>query len=624
MGRSGLGVSLILASVFLAGVSHGGQVGDRTAADRLLAVCMDHVRRDRSTPIVEAVVNDVFGSERLVPFLEAHLDDPSPWARSWFRWWLGDIGLRSKVPALRQRVVESLVAGLERDGHDRDRAVRIYKQLRHFLRDDFSGPARERLVKLLASRPRSTLAFSVVILVIGIADIKSQIPTLGTFLTESKKYEGGGTVGLGPPSWAARKARARMGVSEDIRFCIRVVEAEPDPNRRIGQGLSDLSYIRQPEIMVCLHRYLEDDNRFVPPGWEERSAKYGPPTYAVFAVVALGKMMRDFPVRKDYAALVTKEDIEVCRRWMAGRTGRDIIGYGKAGHQAPEGPGPEDEALSLEDQDTVTLLLRAYAEVLADRTHVTMGDLLVRAYGAAIIPYLDAYSRDGSRGVRSSAYEYLGAIGLNSDDPAVKQAVTKSLCRGMADAPIAIGVYDALVASSRSDFSDSSRDALARILEDPPADPHSLDALALVVGVADVQSQLPRLKEIVLGETAPQGSKEWWKSPGWAAMRARARMGVDEDIERCIELVEAEPNTERRLRILFPELSYVRRRQVVEYMRRYLDSDRRFQRVFRYSTYAIRCLGEMLRGFPIKEHRQYSKDDVTLCREWMAAYDLVR
>jgi hypothetical protein len=96
--------------------------------------------------------------------------------------------------------------------------------------------------------------------------------------------------------------------------------------------------------------------------------------------------------------------------------------------------------------------------------------------------------------------------------------------------------------------------------------------IILLAGVADLKSELPRLKQFIdehegkLKQQHEENLAEWartvekmperrqarfadslleqyWQSSlVWDALRARARMGVKEDIARCIELVEPHPD----------------------------------------------------------------------------------
>jgi hypothetical protein len=613
---------MLLAS---ARAGHAGEAADRNPIDKFLGACMDHLRERRSTPHVGTILENAFGGEELIPFIEPHLGYHRAEVRYALRYWLVGLGQDSDDLAVRRRVVDKLME--KRKGDEEGWTftnMGFSGRLLRFTASVFSEGARARLVQLLAYPPEDRSALSEIILLVGVADIKSQIPVLKALLSDSDKYDGGRNLAPGPPSWEARKARARMGVEKDIRYCIRVVESEPDPDRRILSGLQDLSYIRQPEIVDYLRKQLDSRARIVPPGMEE----HGPIRHAAYAVGALHTMMLGFPIQKHYYA-ITNEDIEICRRWMKGKTKRDIIGFEGAGPRPVGGQRIRGSKLSRADQDFVKRAMQAYVEVLGgDTVSGRMGVFLARAFGADIAPRLEAYTRDGSDTVRHFAYKYLANVGHRPPEAGVRRDIVEKLARGMGDVTARRSAYEGLLAFTRADFSRAARETVTQLLAGKPTDPRFLGGLALVVGVADIPSQLPVLKGIVDRENARQGSKEWWESPGWAAMRARARMGVEADVERCIELVEAESNVLMRLDRLFRDLSYVRQRQVVAYFRKYLDGDKALPDRLTRSVapkLAIGCLARMIRGFPVKKKgRSHSKEDVKLCREWMAAYDLIR
>jgi hypothetical protein len=185
-------------------------------------------------------------------------------------------------------------------------------------------------------------------------------------------------------------------------------------------------------------------------------------------------------------------------------------------------------------------------------------------------------------------------------------------------------------------------------------DSHLQKQIVLLVGVADMKSELPQLEQLIQENEGKlkeeherylaQGRREienmsesmrehygyilqkqyWQKSVVWAALRARARMGVKEDIARCIELVESHPDEDYRVESLLNELSYVRQPEVVDYLHTYLKSDKleayKGIDVVRstYAQYAAIALGRMLCGFPWKKDFPPKPEMIERCREWMA------
>jgi hypothetical protein len=111
--------------------------------------------------------------------------------------------------------------------------------------------------------------------------------------------------------WAALRARARMGVKEDIQRCIELVEARPNEDYKVGKPLRDLAYVRQPEVVDYIYyEYLKSDRKTAgdPPC-------VPPVTYASRAAWALSQMVRGFP--SEWGRGAGPATIERCRKWMA-------------------------------------------------------------------------------------------------------------------------------------------------------------------------------------------------------------------------------------------------------------------------------------------------------------------
>jgi hypothetical protein len=109
----------------------------------------------------------------------------------------------------------------------------------------------------------------------------------------------------------------RMGVKEDIQRCTELVESHPDEDYRVTRLLHQLAYIRQPEIVNHLHKYLNSD----------KSERYKGPdamvkTYGQRAAMALAEMLEGFPGREDIGG--DQETIERCRKWMSEQTEWEI------------------------------------------------------------------------------------------------------------------------------------------------------------------------------------------------------------------------------------------------------------------------------------------------------------
>ena len=120
---------------------------------------------------------------------------------------------------------------------------------------------------LAAKRPRRE-----VILLAGIANLTDQIPRLAALRMSDEHYaalaneDGVVPALLDEVGWNARLALARLGSREDIQFCIDHIEAITDREVLVMARLGDYGYIRQPETIALLQKYLESDEIIVEGG----------------------------------------------------------------------------------------------------------------------------------------------------------------------------------------------------------------------------------------------------------------------------------------------------------------------------------------------------------------------
>jgi HEAT repeat protein len=219
--------------------------------------------------------------------------------------------------------------------------------------------------------------------------------------------------------------------------------------------------------------------------------------------------------------------------------------------------------------------------VLADECDMVY--TLGKEYGSALVPYLEKYVTDPNRRVRWKAYAFMFELGLDVNDVVARQKIVERLVTGVRDDLDNRGhLANWLVQFTSADFSNASKELVRQLFvsELQGRGRHFRRKLILLAGAADLKSELPRLKEFVdehedklkqqheeylaewrrVVERKPERMraryarhlmKQYWQnSLVWAAVRARARMGVKEDIKRCIELVESHPDEGYRVRRL--------------------------------------------------------------------------
>lgn len=221
---------------------------------------------------------------------------------------------------VRQEVAKRLVEA-EINGTDRG-ACRL---LMDFAAKDFNEQSKALIRQALVHANKGVVGGDPSVWLCGVANMKDQLPVLKEFLIDEVAYSNDPNMKHFPKwyyttCWSARLARARMGVKEDIQKCIELAEAEQDSTERVLRILPQIGYIRQPEAIKYLHKYLESKKRLPPinpihPG----------ELYASRVMHILAKSLRNYPVKRKKARNYTQEEIDLCRKWMSEQTKWVII-----------------------------------------------------------------------------------------------------------------------------------------------------------------------------------------------------------------------------------------------------------------------------------------------------------
>jgi hypothetical protein len=248
---------------------------------------------------------------------------------------------------------------------------------------------------------------------------------------------------------------------------------------------------------------------------------------------------------------------------------------------------------------------------------------LIETYGYQVVPAAETYLWDSELRVRLAATMLIRRAGLMSTDKVERQKVVgKLLDYGLKNPGREDGILKDLLSFQAVDYSEAAKEVLQKELSTSPE-----YTTILLVGAADVKSALPALKAIVNEVNEPLKpfdiDSKASHSHAFAALMARARMGVKEDVKRCIEMVEAHPDEEYRVIVLLKRLSYVRQPEVVEYLKKYLFMDNlepgpeNLSRMT-YAQRAAMALAQMLRGFPGNPEYGGNQETIEQCRKWMA------
>ena len=253
-------------------------------------------------------------------------------------------------------------------------------------------------------------------------------------------------------------------------------------------------------------------------------------------------------------------------------------------------------------------------------------------HGLALVPHLRRYMENQEKGIQFSVIEAMSGIKRACETPAQRRQLVDELVRwfclpGCREPRRIVGVLDEMRAE---DFSDSAKEALCARLVESMEKPRLVDerSAALAVGIADVRKALPLLAKQSFKKTddvqsIASAGRRWFDSVRWHWLRARARMGVEEDILLCIRLVEAMPKECDRATLMFEQLAYVRQPEIVEHLKSYAFRDDVAVQAegdilgTLYCEKAIEALAYMIEGFPLEPGRSCYGDRIEECREWL-------
>ncbi len=244
---------------------------------------------------------------------------------------------------------------------------------------------------------------------------------------------------------------------------------------------------------------------------------------------------------------------------------------------------------------------------------------------------LEPYEHDSEWTVRNLAYQYEVRLARIQKRPEVRQQVVKRLTEGLFSGRCK-AASKWLLSFEQEDFSEESKAMIREALAKPQLNRTGGAPIVWICGVANMREQLPYLKTLLIDEEAYRDDPDvgrgtrWYYTTGWAARLARARMGVEAEIERCLELVQSEENLHTRVTVLLNDVGYIRQPAAIDLLREYLESDERLYPVTPavpgepVASYVINIIGECLEDFPLKtrDYRGYKQEEIEEAREWMA------
>ena len=301
--------------------------------------------------------------------------------------------------------------------------------------------------------------------------------------------------------------------------------------------------------------------------------------------------------------------------------------------------------VALKDMPRANALLETFWQRYSDR-------------GEAIVPVVRTYLDDPEPRIRWEACRILTSHAQHTKESVQRQSVLELILAQIDDKDNAILVRRSILNTfAQADFSPAAKALLSQKLTMAVAGEYAnasqISAIVLSIGAADMKEGIPRI-HLLEKASSPRALRWEGHLPSLLMSRpwlmARARMGVSEDITRCIELVESCLRDRTKIVKVFDELTYVRQPEVIEYLRDYLDRDvwealasDGDPMKFSSAYYVAGHLAKMLHGFPsihndeMERRIRTSPGGITfqeldgiyvqLCRDWMKkqkAWDIIR
>jgi len=259
-------------------------------------------------------------------------------------------------------------------------------------------------------------------------------------------------------------------------------------------------------------------------------------------------------------------------------------------------------------------------------------------------------TKDPNELTKKFGYALLGSVGYKHDAPHIRKPIVQTFVGGLKDKGMSRSCAKSLMKYRKRDFSKEAKAGLKQHFEEvmsTGSHSHHVKNVILLIGVADMQTEMDRLQAIIdqiYGPLRFKAKSKQWIGGALAALKARARMGDKDAIQRYISLVDSESDEEYKVTALVKNIGYIRQPEVVEYIKHFLYSDvvpprRSLDTVVTpYSHRAAAYLEKMIVGFPtVQKARkayhnkqstdlEFSKKRVKFtnyypeyCRQWLEA-----
>ncbi|MGE0090741.1 MAG: hypothetical protein AB7S50_14810 [Bacteroidales bacterium] len=192
-------------------------------------------------------------------------------------------------------------------------------------------------------------------------------------------------------------------------------------------------------------------------------------------------------------------------------------------------------------------------------------ELLNEKNAEKLLPLLESYYNDSLAKVRLQAYYLTYKTTYRNKDQQLRNVAVYNLVQALkdSDAGNAGNAADWITNFKTADFTSVSKDSLKAILHKPVS---NYSKIIQLVAFAGITNEIDFLKESIANGTLKNPKNTW------AAHLALARLGVESEIEYCVNKVKKQPVNDDVIYELVPDLIYTRQRKAFDYILTILQS----------------------------------------------------
>ena len=176
------------------------------------------------------------------------------------------------------------------------------------------------------------------------------------------------------------------------------------------------------------------------------------------------------------------------------------------------------------------------------------------------------YTGDSLEQVRSLAYDAIGITGQKSTTPKIRQSAVDILIAGSMDkeASIRKNIGKMLSRYLKSDFTPTSKQKLADHLK---LETIYFQNTIKLIGFLDMNTQIPALNNLLNSDQITDHTLKW------DIQLSLARLGDKDAVKHSVDLVRNAGINDKVIYNFFPDLSYTRSKEAVDYMIEILNRD---------------------------------------------------